>query len=188
VLESGKFPGVKVPDPALDDIAGTGGLFAGDDRGALEDGTKGQARPHAAGEVAYGAEGSLLLQLAEGVALIVEGGEVARRVLIGVRRGGGPAEKGVRVEVAEEHLGNLRADGGHGRGGSGVIGSNVNGGADQECQRYQVRLGNVLGAGQGGPLHGESMGQGGLGYGEADDLLGRGVSQGTGIEVNLEAT
>jgi hypothetical protein len=32
------------------------------------------------------------------------------------------------------------------------------------------------------------MGQGGLGYGEADDLLGRGVSQGTGIEVNLEAT
>lgn len=158
-LETGQLPGIEVPDPALNDLAGARGLLAGNDGGFVENRHDGQAGPDAAGEVHDGSAGRFLLQLAERVSLVVELGEVASLVLLGVRWGRGPAEERVGVEVVQQAFRYFGADGGHGCGVSGVIGSNVESTADQRGKGDQVLPGSVLGARERVPFHGEGVGQ-----------------------------
>lgn len=69
---------------------------------------------------------------------------------------------------------------------SGVVGGDVDGAADERGQRDQVLLGRLLGRGDEVPFDGEGRGEVLLRGREADDFLGVGVAEGTGVEVDLE--
>src|SRR5690242_9409713 len=102
-LEAGELVGGQGGDPAADDVLCVVGLVDGHDAVGVEDGLDVDAGPDGAGQVGDDAGGDLLLQLAQGLAVLAD---VVEDV------GGGPAEQGVGGEVAHAQLDDRVADAG----------------------------------------------------------------------------
>lgn len=173
-LEAGELVGGQGGDPAADDVLCVVGLVDGHDAVGVEDGLDVDAGPDSAGQVGDDAGGDLLLQLAQGLAVLADVVEDGC---------GGPAEQGVGGEVAHAQLDNGVADAGV---AAGVGEDNVVGAGGERGHGDVVGLEGLLDADEEVPLEGNGGGELGLGQGHGERLLVRGAD-GAAVKEDLEA-